>query len=149
PQVPDPALRQWWFERTGPYSTNGVVGAIIKRSRPALPLPDLFLFGLVGNFRGYYPGYSRDLEADHRHFTWGVLKAHTHNTAGEVRLSSADPRDRPAIGFHYFEQGGDEDLEAVVEGVVTVRRLMATLGDAVKREVVPGPEVRTRADIAR
>ncbi len=26
---------------------------------------------------------------------------------------------------------------------------MATLGDAVKREVTPGPEVQTRADIAR
>jgi choline dehydrogenase len=149
PAAPDPALRSWWFDRSGPYTTNGVVGAIVKKSKPTLPLPDLFLFGLVGNFKGYYPGFSRDLEADHRHFTWGVLKAHTRNTAGEVRLRSRDPRDRPAIQFNYFEEGGDEDLEAVVEGVVTVRRLMASLGDKVRREVVPGPEVRTRADIAR
>ena len=149
PTAPDPALRRWWFERTGPYATNGVVGAIIKKSSPALPVPDLFLFGLVGNFKGYYPGYSRDLEADHRHFTWGVLKAHTRNTRGEVRLRSADPRDRPEVSFNYFAEGGDADLEAVVEGVVTVRRVMASLGSAVKREVVPGPAVGTRAEIAR
>jgi choline dehydrogenase len=149
PSAPDPALGQWWLERKGPYTTNGVVGAIIKKSRPALAVPDLFMFGLVGNFRGYYPGYARDLEADHRHFTWGVLKAHTNNLAGEVRLSSSDPRDRPAIDFRYFEQGGDEDVDAVVEGVLAVRRVMAAMGDKVKREVVPGPAVRTRAEIAR
>jgi len=152
PQNPDPALMRWWADRTGPYATNGVVGALIKKSRPALPLPDLFLFGLVGNFKGYYPGYARDLVADRHHFTWGVLKAHTRNIAGEVRLASADPRDRPAIDFHYFAEGSpgsEEDLAAVVEGVVTVRRIMAGVGDAVRREVYPGPEVRTREDIAR
>ncbi|APR78651.1 Choline dehydrogenase [Minicystis rosea] len=152
PAAPDPSLREWWFDRTGPYSTNGVVGALIKKSKPTRPVPDLFLFGLVGNFKGYYPGYARDLSADHRHFTWGVLKAHTNNTAGEVRLRSADPRDRPEIDFHYFKEGSpgaEEDLEAVVEGVVTVRRLMARAKGLVKREIVPGPEVSTRADIAR
>ena len=43
--------------------------------------PDLFLFGLLGSFRGYYPGYSRDIARDGNHFTWAVLQAHTHNTA--------------------------------------------------------------------
>jgi choline dehydrogenase len=152
PDHADPLMRAWWFDRKGPYTTNGVVGALIKKSKPSLPVPDLFLFGLVGKFKGYYPGFSRDLESDHHHFTWGVLKGHTRNTGGEVRLRSADPRDRPEIDFHYFKEasaGGDEDLEAVVEGVVTVRRIMAELGAAVKREVVPGPEVKTREEIAR
>ncbi len=151
PEGPDPALARWWFDRTGPYATNGVVGALIKKSRPEVPLPDLFLFGLVGSFRGYYPGYARDLVADRHHFTWGVLKAHTQNLAGEVRLRSADPRDRPAIDFHSFAEGSPgaaEDLAAVVEGVLTVRRIMSGLGAAVKREVFPGPEVRTREEIA-
>ena len=114
PTRPDPALERWRSDRSGPYATNGVVTALIKRSRPALEVPDLFLFGLVGSFRGYYPGYSRDLSADKRHFTWGVLKAHTRNTAGRVRLRSADPRDRPEIDFRYFDEGspgGREDLD--------------------------------------
>jgi choline dehydrogenase len=152
PAAPDPALHRWWTSRTGPYATNGIVGALVKKSRPDVALPDLFLFGLVGRFRGYYPGYARDLVADRHHFTWGVLKAHTRNIAGEVRLASADPRDRPLIDFHYFGEGSpgaEEDLAAVVEGVVTVRRIMAGLGPKAAREIVPGPEVATREDIAR
>ncbi len=148
----DPALVEWQKHGTGPYSTNGIVAAIVKRSRAGLPVPDLFLFGLVGAFRGYYRGYSRDLVASKRHFTWGVLKAHTNNRAGEVRLKSSDPRDTPDIHFRYFHEGSPgwrEDLAAVVEGVTTVRRIMRSAGDAVVRELVPGPEVDTPEAIER
>lgn len=151
PEAFDPLLDEWWRDRKGPYATNGVVSAMIKRSSSERPEPDLFLFGLVGAFKGYYPGFSRDLVRDKRHFTWGVLKAHTENRAGEVRLASADPRDRPEIRFHYFEEGSpgyEQDLAAVVDGVRTVRRIMRRLGDRVVREVVPGPEVETPAQIA-
>ena len=149
---PDPVLGKWWVERKGPYATNGVVGALVKKSKPSLPEPDLFVFGLVGSFKGYYPGYSRDLVADKRHFTWGVLKAHTRNVAGRVSLRSKDPRARPEIQFHYFDEGtpgAEEDLQAVVEGVMTARRIMGRLGKDVVREVVPGPDVRTAADVAK
>ena len=98
------------------------------------------------------PGlFTRSHRRQTNHFTWGVLKAHTRNTAdGEVRLRSKDPRDRPEIDFHYFDEGspgGREDLEAVVEGVVTVRRVMKRLGAEVVREVSPGPAVETREQI--
>jgi choline dehydrogenase len=149
---PDPVLGKWWVERKGPYATNGVVGALVKKSKPSLPEPDLFVFGLVGSFKGYYPGYSRDLVADKRHFTWGVLKAHTRNAAGRVSLRSKDPRARPEIQFHYFDEGtpgAEEDLQAVVEGVMTARRIMGRLGKDVVREVVPGPDVRSAADVAK
>lgn len=148
----EPAFARWQRDGKGPYGTNGVVCALIKRSKPEIVVPDLFLFGLVGNFHGYYPGYSSELVADKKHFTWGVLKAHTHNTAGEVRLSSADPRDPPDIDFHYFDgasAGNEQDLDAVVEGVLTARRMMRWLGDKVAREVLPGPEVATREQIAQ
>jgi choline dehydrogenase len=147
PRVPDPALERWQTKRDGPYATNGVIAALIKKSRPHLALPDLFVFGLVGSFKGYYPGYSRDLVRDKRHFTWGILKGHTHNTAGEVRLRSADPRDTPLIDFHYFNEGAKEDLDAMVEGVFTARRIMRRLKSAV--EVVPGPTVRTPGEVRR
>jgi choline dehydrogenase len=152
PTMRDVRLREWYADRTGPYSTNGVVCALIKKSQPELDLADLFLFGLVGSFKGYYRGYASDLIASRRHFTWGVLKAHTNNTAGVVRLQSADPRDPPSINFHYFDEGsdgGDEDVAAVVEGVLTARRIMRSLGSAVEREVFPGPEVVTREQIAQ
>lgn len=152
PGVADPAFDEWRREGTGPYATNGVVGAFIKKSRPDLEVPDLFLFGLVGDFRGYYDGYSRDLVASKRRFTWGVLKGHTHNTAGEVRLASTDPRARPAIDFRYFDEGSpgaDDDLDAMVEGVATVRRIMRRAGTSAKTEIFPGRAVRSREAVRR
>ena len=152
PMRPDPAMQRWWFERKGAYTTNGVIAALIKKSKPALAVPDLFVFGLVGKFSGYYPGYAKDLVSDHRHFTWGILKAHTNNVAGRVTLRSSDPRDTPNIHFNYFDEGtadNHQDLEAVVDGVYTARKIMRRLGDAVKREVVPGPTVRTRSEVRR
>jgi choline dehydrogenase len=148
----DPALAEWQKHGTGPYSTNGIVAALVKRSREGLSVPDLFLFGLVGAFRGYYRGFSRDLVATKRHFTWGVLKAHTNNRAGEVRLRSTDPREPPDVHFRYFHEGSPgwrEDLAAMVEGVTTVRRIMRGAGDAVARELVPGPDVDTPEAIER
>ena len=144
-EAPDPPFREW-LDGKGPYTTNGAVVALLKRSSASQPDPDLFLFGLLGNFRGYYPGYSRDIARDGNHFTWAVLKAHTHNTAGRVSLRSADPRDTPEIDFHYFEEGtsGGDDMAAVVEGVDTVRRMAERAGDVIAEEVYPGRKVAGR-----
>jgi len=150
PSAPDPALSRWWTDRNGPYASNGVVGALVKKSTPSRDVPDLFVFGIVGNFHGYYPGYSQQLSADRRHFSWGVLKAHTRNRGGEVRLRSRDPRDAPQVDFHYFDEGsegGDEDLDAVVDGVLTARRIMRRVSN-MTHEVRPGPHVGSRRDLA-
>ena len=119
----DPEYVKWQNGR-GIYTTNGAVVAIIKKSLPHLADPDLFIFGLAGHFRGYYPGYSRDTERTKNFLTWAILKAHTNNRAGTVRLRSTDPRERPEINFRYFSEGDDDggdDLEALVEGVRFVR----------------------------
>lgn len=148
-QPPDPQFRQWLKGR-GVYATNGVVLSIIKRSSPSRPIPDLYMFGLVSNFRGYYPGYSEDALNAHRYFTWAILKGHTHNTAGRVAIRSRDPRDMPEIDFHYFDEGNDaggEDLEAVVSAVEMVRAITAGYGDLVEAEEVPGPQVKSRDQI--
>ncbi|HSE95703.1 MAG TPA: GMC oxidoreductase, partial [Methylomirabilota bacterium] len=145
----DPLFREWRAGR-GAYTTNGAVIAIVTRSSDAQPDPDLILFGLAGRFAGYYPGYSRDVTGDRRFFTWAILKAHTRNTAGQVTLRTPDPRDPPDVNFRYFEEGNDptgEDLAAVVTGVEYVRRITRKIGSRVKREVLPGPDVRSRAQI--
>jgi choline dehydrogenase len=54
-----------WLEGKGPYTTNGAVISMMKRSAPTLPDPDLFIFALLGSFDGYFPGYS-SLIAEHR-----------------------------------------------------------------------------------
>ena len=50
------------------------VVALLKPLDAGPPAPDLFLFGLLGNFRGYYPGYRKDIAQDRDHFTWAVLR---------------------------------------------------------------------------
>ena len=114
-----------------------------------MPEPDLFVFGLPANFQGYYVNYSKELERHRNTFTWAILKAHTRNRAGTVRLRSADPRDVPEINFRYFDEGSDTeraDLEAMVSGVRLVRSLLGNVR-LKEAELVPGPEVRTDDEI--
>ena len=138
-----------WQQGKGPYTTNGAVVAMMKRSSREQPEPDLFIFGLLGSFEGYYPGYSESIVRGGDCFTWAILKAHTSNTAGRVTLRSADPRDVPQIDFHYFDEGNgqDSDLAAVVEGVQTVRRITARCQGLIAAEVAPGADVRTPEQI--
>jgi len=139
-----------WRAGGGVYATNGALLGIVRRSRPELATPDLFVFGLPAHFRGYFPGYSGQLANQTDVFTWAVLKAHTVNRAGRVLLRSADPRDPPDIRFRYFEEGDDaaaEDLDAVVTGVELARSIMAWLGNDVAEELLPGSEVRTRDEL--
>ena len=149
----DPQFQQWEKKRKGVYATNGVVSAVFLRSFPERPLPDLFCFALLGPFQGYYPGYSKEFAKHLNYLTWAILKAHTKNTAGEVRLRSADPRDTPYINFRYFAEGNDtdgEDLQSVVEAIKYVRTLDQPLIDCklIAEEMCPGPKVQTDDEIA-
>ena len=141
----DPQFAEW--ERgQGVYTTNGAVLAVIKRSLAERPLPDLFVFALLGLFRGYYPAYSALFAEYHNYLTWAILKAHTQNTAGYVQLRSADPRDTPYINFKYFDEGNDEadeDVKSVSAGVDFVREMMSPLvaEGVLAEEMSPGPAI--------
>ena len=144
----DPQYREWAAGHGGVYASNGAVLAAILKSRPERPLPDLFCFALLGLFGGYFPGYSSLEVTKPNYLTWAILKAHTQNRAGEVRLRSADPRDTPLINFHYFEEGSDasgEDLDSVVAGIRFVRKLTAQLkaDGKIAVEEQPGDALQT------
>jgi choline dehydrogenase len=152
-EVCDPLYREWRDGRAGMYTSNGAAVGVARRSRPATAEPDLFLMALLAKFRGYYPGYSRDIVEHHDYLTWSVLKAHTVNRAGTVKLRSADPRDTPEINFHYFEEGDDavgEDLEAVVEGIRFARRLTDAFNqrNPIANEELPGRDIESDAALA-
>jgi choline dehydrogenase len=139
----DPALDAWAKTHAGVYAGNGFVMTIIKRSKQATDrIPDLFLFGLPGNFRGYYRGYSCDLQSEkikdmprkprHDRFSWVVLLANPHGT-GEVLLKDNNPLSRPEINFRYFDDGGARgkgqgDVAALVEGLQFVELMMNATG---------------------
>jgi choline dehydrogenase-like flavoprotein len=139
----DRQYREWADEREGVYATNGALLAVVLRSSLERPVPDLFCYAILGHFTGYYPTYSSAFAANPNCLTWVVLKGHTANTAGEVTLRSADPRDTPLINFRYFEEGNDgteADLQSVVDGIRFVRSLAEPLRQQslLAREESPG-----------
>jgi choline dehydrogenase len=139
-----------WQKGQGVYASNGALIGILKRSRPNLPEPDLFIFGLPGYFRGYEPGYSALFERQRNRFTWAILKAYTENTAGRVTLRSADARAWPLIEFRYFSEGNDPkaaDLDAVVDGVQFARTMNERMGGGKHTELCPGASGDTPAKL--
>ena len=145
----DPQFNEWQASRSGVYTTNGVALALIKKSAPQRPLPDLFAFALIGFFKGYFPEYCK-LATKRNYLTWAILKAHTENRAGTVTLRSSNPRDPPAINFHYFREGtnaGQTDVESVVNGIELVRSLTRPHDDVIEAEELPGESVQTREQL--
>jgi choline dehydrogenase len=150
----DPQWKRWREGGSGLYGSNGAAVALVRRSPVADREPDLYCMALMGRFEGYFEGFSDLIRDHHDALTWAVLKAHTHNRAGTVRLHSADPRDPPAVNFRYFEEGDDtegRDLAAVVDGIRFVRRMTAPLIEEgiIAEELMPGPGVRSDADLAQ
>jgi len=152
----DPCFRDWQKGR-GAYTSNGGVVSILAKSSPNKPEADLHIFGIPGTFKGYKPGYSVEANADKNHFTWLILKGHTDNRGGTVKLRSANPRERPQINFHYFDDGDVDagqdvnDLTAVVNGVEIVRKI-ATKADQLDlftshKEVWPGTAANDRTKV--
>lgn len=140
----DPHFQEWEKSKSGLYTSNGAVIGIVKKSDEKLKDPDLFIFGLPLHFKGYFLKYSDVIATNSDRFTWAILKAHTNNTAGTVKLRSTNPQDVPEINFHYFDEGNDtkgEDLQAVVEGVKFVRELTDQSDLFIKSEMLPGGEI--------
>jgi choline dehydrogenase len=156
--VPEPGkggdrnYQDWVDGGRGLYATNGAVIALIKKSDPSRADPDLYMFLVPGPFSGYRPDFSKDIRNIHNQFTWVILKGHTNNSAGWVRLRSTDPRDTPDINFKYFDEGNDssgDDLRGVVVGIETIRAMMdgGVLQLVGGKEVIPGRAVATRQQV--
>jgi len=80
-----------------------------------------------------------------------LLKAHTHNTDGEVKLKDASAFSRPDIHFHSYDENDplhDPDLLALVEGVKFVRQMQRNLHGVTATEIWPGPAQQTDDQLA-
>jgi choline dehydrogenase len=147
------ALWQRWNEkRSGLYASNGAALAFVRRSDATLLEPDIFAMAFPTRFEGYFREFSASLREPNV-LTWAVLKAHTENRAGTVKLRSADPRDPPLIDFRYFEEGDDaagKDLAALVDSIGFVRELAKPLQacGVLIEESAPGKAVDTPEKVA-
>ena len=147
----DGTYRRWKWLRGGLYTSNGAALSVVMRSQSDRTHPDLFCLGFLADFRGYYLGYSERIKRPN-YFSWVVLKGHTNNTNGEVRLRSTEPTEPPEIRFRYFEEGDDrsgDDLDSVVRGVRFVRAVVDSIGDLVDEEEAPGRHRYTRPSSSR
>lgn len=149
----DPCLRRWEkpvFGDRGIYSSSGLgVTMLYPSTASAHGDFDIFVAGGPINFRGYFPNYNFNISSEHDRFTWVVLKGQPRNTAGTVRLTSADPLAVPEITFNYFDTGSGDasaDVQAIYEGIGLAR-------EAFKRQLVPvyedlpGKQVQGREDL--
>ena len=149
----DEQWRHWSKTQSGMYTSNGAAIAMVRRSAPAVSEPDIFCMALLARFEGYRSGFSKMIRDHTNYLTWAVLKAHTRNRSGTVKLRSSDPRDTPLVNFHYFEEGDDaagEDLRAVVDAIRFVRRMTAPLiaQGLIAAEEAPGPASTTDDELA-
>lgn len=149
----DACLEKWEDQpaiNKGTYATNGVAIAITKKAKNSPNgNADLFVAGWPAYFNGYYPNYFENATLGGNHWTWLTLKAESRNNAGTVTLRSTDPQDVPDIRKRNFDVGGDEDLDALVEGLKYGRQAFKDLVplDGKFTEVWPGSKVSTDAQL--
>jgi choline dehydrogenase-like flavoprotein len=148
----DPLYREWQERQTGMYVSNGGAIAVARRSEAGKADPDLFLMALLARFYGYFPGYSHQIVEHHDYLSWAILKAHTANRAGTVRLRSEDPRDTPLVEFNYFDADDDpggEDMRAVVAGIRLAREMVDALNKfkAAATEELPGRQYQSDEEL--
>jgi choline dehydrogenase len=134
----------WESARTvPPGESNNLEAQFFAASDPAMPAPDLQ--PLMSHFPMPVPGYPvPDYGAGYA-VVAGVIRPLSR---GRLWLRSADPAEPPALDPHYLEEPAD------VRALVTAMRMSREIGagDALKdwraREIAPGPDVRTDAEIA-
>ncbi len=124
---------------------NGMGMAVFGKTDPNLPVPDIMCHVGTAVFDTYTRPHGYPT-ADHG-FSLAPNVARARST-GTVRLRSADPDARPLIDFRYFTDPYDEKI--IVEGIKLSRRIAAEspLKDWIKRELFPGKEVQSDAEIS-
>jgi choline dehydrogenase-like flavoprotein len=133
-------IAQYRRERRGPITTNFAECGGFLKTRPDLDAPDIQLhFGMAmvddhGRKRHRGTGFSCHV---------CLLRPQSR---GSVTLASADPRAAPAIDPNFL--GEEADLEAMVAGYKTTRRLMETPAlRALQTKDVFTSQVKTDDDI--
>jgi choline dehydrogenase len=149
--VGDPHYREWLASGRGIYASNGVVAGFQKKSAPGLPDPDLYIFCVPANIRGYFPGYFRKAVETTDMLTWVVIYEHKGDRKGTVALNTQAPTAQPEINFCYHEEDtpGADDSGPLVVGVKTAREVTRRCSALVDEEVWPGAQVSSDAALRR
>ncbi|WP_030613620.1 GMC family oxidoreductase [Streptomyces sclerotialus] len=139
------------WETAGPLPPNSAMdsdaGLFLRRDPDGGPRPDLMFhfyqvpFSVNTERLGYPP-------VEHGVcMTPNVPRA---RSVGRMWLRSADPAEKPALDFRYFTDPEGHDEKTIVDGLKVAREVAATapLRDWLKREVAPGPDVTSDAELS-
>ncbi|KAJ9058760.1 hypothetical protein DSO57_1009098 [Entomophthora muscae] len=143
----DPCFKQFSELASGPYTFNGILTGSTVKSDPSLKVPDLFYLTAPIDFWGYHVGMGDEAFQNKDIFSFLILKAHSNNRNGYVRLRSKDPTQVPEINFRYFTQGADQDMPPLIKGIRDARSILSKFTSGFK-EIIPGPDVQTDKQIA-
>lgn len=145
------ALAQAMVFGTGPASTFPIEAGALLKSDPSLELPDLQSAIMPGLSSAALriPGLSRLLAPDRGNGFFANIFQMRPNSRGELRLASADPFAPPVLMPNYLSAAPDRDV--LKRGVRILRELFAAAAfDPYRgRELSPGPDVRSDADLDR
>jgi len=144
-------LRAAWrylATRRGPLSLSVNQGGGFVRSRPDAPRPDLQLYFSPLSYTRATPGKRRLMSPDA--FPGFLLSAQPCWPAsrGHLQLRSTDLEAPPLIVPNSL--GAAQDLDALVDGALWLRRLAATpaLAAVIDAELQPGAAVQSREQLA-
>lgn len=139
------AAARWQLFGSGPLTQMPIGAQGFVRTREGLDRPDLQLLvsSVAMDARVWFPGF-RERRGDYLAVASVLLHP---ESKGSVTLRSADPRDKPAIRFNLLATEGDR---AAFRRIVRFTRDLFDQPSAaalVKREMLPGPEVQSDAEI--
>jgi choline dehydrogenase len=129
------------LRRRGPMTMGASQVGAFARTRPDAATPDIQFH--IQPLSSRTPGHGLD---PYSAFTSSVCQLRPESR-GHVRIASPDPRAHPTILADYLAT--ETDRQTMVEGVRVSRRIAAAepLASIVKRELEPGAEAETDADI--
>lgn len=142
-----------WLEGRGPWTALGFYEFVLYTSSVAARGErDLILYGAGSAITGHVPPYtnSTELSEGNNFYTYTISEAHPRNRAGRITLRTSDPLDVPEINFEYFTDGGDQDVQGLVDGIEFTRKIFDSIPggpNATVGEVFPGRHVKTQEQL--
>jgi choline dehydrogenase len=144
-----PNLKMWkrpfiglqWLFRRGPGTSNHFESGGFARSNDEVEYPNLMFHFLPIAVR-----YDGSAPAGGHGYQVHIGPMYS-DAEGSVRITSTDPRVKPALRFNYLST--DQDRREWVEAIRTARRILAQPGMAPYNggEISPGPAVATDEQI--
>lgn len=113
----------------GQAPTDGGLFVVILKTPTAKKNRNIWAWCGGFSFEGFWPGFPTDYGP--KQYECAMVHMGPKSQAGSVKLTSADPQAVPDINFKFFEHGGDEDLQELLDGAKILRQAWQAAGSPV------------------